>query len=95
MGMKRVLAALLLLTLAAPAWGQKGYQAYERGHCFTVLEEMLPPAEHGTVAMSLSSNFEPRNMEHFDAPHVRRYTRLTPRNWFSCGIASKELNGGF
>ena len=30
MGMKRILAALLLLTLAAPAWGQdfeKGYQA--------------------------------------------------------------------
>ncbi len=32
--MKRILAALLLLTLAAPAWGQdleKGFQAYERG----------------------------------------------------------------
>lgn len=37
MGMKRVLAALLLLTLAAPAWGQKGYQAHERGDCATVL----------------------------------------------------------
>ena len=34
MGMKRILAALLLLTLAAPAWGQdyeKGMQAYDRG----------------------------------------------------------------
>ncbi len=32
--MKRILAALLLLTLAAPAWGQdfeKGMQAYQRG----------------------------------------------------------------
>ena len=68
MGMKRVLAALLLLTLGAPAWGQKGYQEYERGDCTTVLKEMLLPAEHGTVAMSLSSNFEPRKMENFDTP---------------------------
>ena len=33
--MKRILAALLLLTLAAPAWGQDGYkglQAYEQGY---------------------------------------------------------------
>ncbi len=32
--MKRILAALLLLTLAAPAWGQdydRGWAAYERG----------------------------------------------------------------
>ena len=34
MGMKRILAVLLFLTLATPAWAQdyeKGSEAYERG----------------------------------------------------------------
>ena len=50
MGMKRVLAALLLLTLAAPAWGQdfeKGKQAYQRGDFATALREWRPLAEQG------------------------------------------------
>ena len=45
--MKHILAALLLLTLAAPAWGQdfeNGYQAYERGDYATSLREWLPLA---------------------------------------------------
>ncbi len=29
MGIKRILAALLLLTLAAPAWGQDGHKGLE------------------------------------------------------------------
>ena len=48
--MKRILAALLLLTLAAPAWGQdleKGFQAYERGDDATALREWRPLAEEG------------------------------------------------
>ncbi len=48
--MKRILAALLLLTLAAPAWGQdyeKGMQAYERGDYATALHDWRPLAERG------------------------------------------------
>ena len=48
--MKRILAALLLLTLAAPAWGQdfeKGYQAYERGDYAAALREWRPLADQG------------------------------------------------
>ncbi len=43
-GMKRILAALLLLTFAAPAWGQdfgKGFQAYARGDFATALAAAL------------------------------------------------------
>ena len=46
--MNRILAALLLLTLAAPASGQdfeKGSQAYERGDYATALSEWHPLAE--------------------------------------------------
>ena len=48
--MKRILAALLLLTLAAPAWGQdfdKGMQAYEQRDYATALRELRPLAEQG------------------------------------------------
>ena len=46
--MKRILAALLLLTLAAPAWGQdfeKGLEAYEQRDYATALRELRPLAE--------------------------------------------------
>jgi len=53
-GMKRILAALLLLTLGAPAFGQdfdqdfkKAWQAYERGDYATALSEWRTPADHG------------------------------------------------
>ena len=52
MGMKRILAVLLLLTLAAPAWGQdfeKGYQAYERGDYATAVKWYRKAAEQGNV----------------------------------------------
>ncbi len=51
--MKRILAALLLLTLAAPAWGQdfeKGSEAYVQGDYATALREFRPLAEQGHVA---------------------------------------------
>ncbi len=50
MGMKRILAALLLLMLAAPAWGQdyeKGLEAYEQRDYAAALNEFLPLAEQG------------------------------------------------
>jgi hypothetical protein len=50
MTMKRLLAALLLLTLAAPAWGQdfeKGLRAYEKRDYVTALRELRPLAEQG------------------------------------------------
>ena len=50
--MKRILATLLLLTLAAPAWGQdidKGLQAYERGDYATAVREWRPLAEKGNA----------------------------------------------
>ena len=49
-GMKRILAALLLLTLAAPAWGQdfeKGLEAYEQRDYAAALREWRPLAEQG------------------------------------------------
>ena len=51
-GMKRILAALLLLTLAAPAWGQdfeRGQDAYVRGDYAAALREWRPIAEQGNV----------------------------------------------
>ena len=51
--MKRILATLLLLTLAAPAWGQdfeKGKQAYERGDYVTALREWRSLAVQGDAA---------------------------------------------
>ena len=48
--MKRILAALLLLTLAAPAWGQdleKGLRAYEQRDYATALREFRPLDEQG------------------------------------------------
>ncbi len=48
LGMKRILAALLLLTLAAPVWGQdfdKDYQAYERGDYATAVKWFRKAAE--------------------------------------------------
>ncbi len=48
--MKHTLATLLLLTLAAPAWGQdfeKGMQAYNRGDYATALRELRPLAKQG------------------------------------------------
>ena len=53
MGMKRILTALLLLTLAAPAWRQdyeKGMAAYDRGDYATALREFRPLAEQGHVS---------------------------------------------
>ena len=50
MGMKRILAGLLLLTLAAPASGQdfeEGRDAYMRGDYATALLEFKPLAEQG------------------------------------------------
>ena len=60
--MKRILAALLLLTLAAPAWGQdrsKGWNAYERRDYATALREFLPLAEQGdaTIQFALGSMY--------------------------------------
>jgi len=52
MGMKRILAALLLLTLAAPASGQdfeKGLRAYEQRDYATALSEWRPLAEQGNI----------------------------------------------
>ena len=49
-GMNRILAALLLLTLAAPAGGQgfeKGMQTFRFGDCATDLLGYRPAAEHG------------------------------------------------
>jgi len=46
--MKRILAALLLLTLAAPAWRQhleKGEHAYEIGDYAAALREIAPFAK--------------------------------------------------
>ena len=46
--MNRITAILLLITLAAPAWGQdldKGLQAYQRGDYASALEEWRPLAE--------------------------------------------------
>jgi TPR repeat protein len=48
--MKHILTTLLLLTLAAPAWGQdwdKGSQAYMQGDYATALKELRPLAEQG------------------------------------------------
>ncbi len=45
LGMKRILAVLLLLTLAFPAWAQdyeKGRDAYLRGDYATALSEWRP-----------------------------------------------------
>ena len=52
MGMKRILAALLLLTLSTPAWGwgqdhEKGRQAYEQPDYATALREFRQLAEQG------------------------------------------------
>ena len=50
--MKRILAALLLLTLAAPAWGQdfeKGSRAYEQRDYAAALREFRPLAEQGLL----------------------------------------------
>ena len=52
-GMKRILAALLLVTLAAPAWGQdfeKGLEAYEQRDYATALREWHPLAERGNAS---------------------------------------------
>ena len=51
--MKRTLAALLLLTLVAPAWGQdyeKGLEAYDQHDYATALRELRPLAEEGHAA---------------------------------------------
>ena len=51
--MKRILAALLLLTLVAPAWGQdfeNGLEAYEQHDYATALREWRPLAEQGHAA---------------------------------------------
>ncbi len=56
--MKRILAALLPPTLAAPAWGQnfdKGMQAYEQRDYATALRELRPLAEQGLA--EAQSNF--------------------------------------
>jgi TPR repeat protein len=46
--MRRILTALLLLTLAAPAWAQDlGSDAYRRGDYATALEKWRPLAERG------------------------------------------------
>ncbi len=47
--MKRILVALLLLTLAAPAWAgwDEGVAAYERGDYATAFRELKPLAEQG------------------------------------------------
>ena len=54
LGMKRILAALLFLTLAASAWGQDfqaGLEAANRGDYATALREWRPLAEQGdTIA---------------------------------------------
>ena len=50
--MKRIFAALLVLTLAAPALGQdyeKGLEAYDQGDYATALSEWRPLAEQGIV----------------------------------------------
>ncbi len=49
--MKRILAALLLLTLAAPAWAgwEEGVAAYERGDYATALREMRVLAMQGNA----------------------------------------------
>jgi TPR repeat protein len=49
--MKRILAALLLLTLATPAWAgfEEGEAAYERGDHETALREFRPLAEQGNA----------------------------------------------
>ena len=52
-GMKHILAVLLLLTLAAPAWGQdfdRGMQAYERGDYATALREWRPLANQSNAS---------------------------------------------
>ena len=51
--MKRVLTALLLLTLGTPAWGQdyeKGVEAYDQRDYATALREFRPLAEQGHAA---------------------------------------------
>ena len=51
-GMKRILTTLLLLTLAAPVWGQdfeRGLQAFERGDYATALREWHPLVEQGVA----------------------------------------------
>ena len=50
MSMRCFFAALLLLMLAAPAWGQdfeKGLRAYEKRDYVTALRELRPLAEQG------------------------------------------------
>ena len=53
--MKRILAPLLFLALAAPAWGhgfEKGRQAYERGDYparLSALEAAAQPSHHGMI----------------------------------------------
>ena len=54
--MKRILAALLLLTLAAPAWGQdfeKGLRAYDQGDYATAAKWYRLAGEQGHVAAQL------------------------------------------
>ena len=60
MGMKRILAALLLLTLAAPAWGQvfeKGLEAYKQRDYATALSEWRPLAERGNADAQVKLGF--------------------------------------
>ncbi len=59
LGMKRILAALLLLTLAAPAWAgwDEGVAAYERGDYATALREFRPMAEQGNAKAKFNLGF--------------------------------------
>ncbi len=57
--MKRILVALLLLTLAAPAWAgwDEGVAAYERGDYATAFREMKPLAEQGNASAQYNLGF--------------------------------------
>ncbi len=71
--MKHILATLLLLTLAAPAWGQdfeKGMQAYNRGDYATALRELRPLAKQGNGDAQSNLGYMYANGENVPQDHA-------------------------
>ncbi len=94
--MKRILATLLLLTLAAPAWGQdfeKGRDAYKRGDYATALREWRPLANQSNA----SAQFSLGNMYAWGQGVPQDYTEAV--KWYrkaaEQGVAKAQNNLGF
>jgi TPR repeat protein len=93
--MKRIAVALLLLTLAAPAWGQdydKGIEAYSRGDYEAALREFLPLAEQGDAVAQhglagMYKKGEGVSQDYIEA--LKWYRRAADQ-----GVAGSQLNIG-